>query len=156
MQVDSRSLLIRSSGSISDSASSRPSASLRHYIPIFFLAPSMVILVHAWNRTGPPEPRVFVELELGGYEFPRDVHLHLRWAEDKFAAVEGRRASFPAPAPGPVTLTLFVSRPDGEMRVPVGEPREFRLEGREAPNRWIFPLAASTCVRAMKEVRAAR
>ena len=35
----------------------RPSVGLRHYIPLFFLAPSMLLLVHAWNRTAPPEPR---------------------------------------------------------------------------------------------------
>ncbi|MHC4407707.1 MAG: hypothetical protein ACYTEG_13350 [Planctomycetota bacterium] len=134
----------------------RPSVGLRHYIPLFFLAPSLLMLVHAWNRTGPPAPRVFVEIDAGGFEFPRDVRLEVEWGPDIVARVEGQRASFVAPESGSLPLRLFVVRADGAERVQLGAPAPFELGPTEESTLWTIRVSPPDCMRALKELRAVR
>ena len=134
----------------------RPSVGLRHYIPLFFLAPSMLLLVHAWNRTAPPEPRVFVEIESGGFDFPRDVRLEVEWGDDVVAPVSGRIASFVAPGAGAAPLTLHVAHANGSGRVPVGEPMHFELASAGKGARCTLRVSPTDCVRALERLRAPR
>ncbi|MHC4939386.1 MAG: hypothetical protein ACYTHK_10485 [Planctomycetota bacterium] len=127
---------------------------MRDYIPLFFLAPSLLLLVHAWNRTGPLPPRVFVEIDSGGFEFPRDIALELRWGE-QYLPVRGYRASFPAPAPGPVTCALFASRPGAE-RVPVGVPAQLEIGSADESTRKTLRVTPAECTTALRQLRAAR
>ena len=134
----------------------RPSVGLRHYIPLFFLAPSLLMLVHAWNRTGPPEPRVFVEIDSGGFEFPRDVRLEVEWGRDVVARVEGARASFVAQQVGTAPLSLSVAFADGAERIRIGAPAPFELAQTDEPTRWTMRVSPTDCMRALKELRAVR
>ena len=134
----------------------RPSVGLRHYIPLFFLAPSLLMLVHAWNRTAPPQARVFVEIDSGGFEFPRDVRLEVEHGAGQVAPVGGRHASFVAPEPGSLLLSLFVRRAAGGVRVRVGAPASFELTQAEESTRWTLQVSASECIRALEELRATR
>jgi len=151
MAFVSRSLLI-----VTVPETPRPSVGLRHYIPLFFLAPSLLMLVHAWNRTGPPKPRVFVEIDSGGFEFPRDVRLEVEWGRDVVARVEGERASFVAPESGSLPLCLFVVRADGSDRVRIGTPVPFELAQTEQSTLWTMRVSPTDCMRALKELRAVR
>jgi hypothetical protein len=156
MAVASHRLLIVTQPEIIESAPRRPSVGLRHYIPLFFLAPSLLLLVHAWNRTAPPEPRVFVEIDSGNFEFPRDVLLDVRLGDGSGAPVEGGQASFPAPAPGTVEVRLFVSRPDRSDGVAVGPAGRFERVAGDGSVRWSLRVGASDCAAALRRLRAPR
>jgi len=156
MRVVLHRLLTLSQPEIVDSGPRRPSAGLRHYIPLFFLAPSMLLLVHAWNRTAPPEPRLVIEIDAGGFTFPRDVRLEVAVDGGGRAPVRGHRASLPMPADGGVRARLRVSWPDGERAVPVGEPAEFRLGRRDRAARRTLAVTPAECARALDALRSAR
>ena len=154
MDFVSQDLSILGQPKTDESAPRKPSVGLRHYIPLFFLAPSMLLLVHAWNRTRPPAPRVFVVIDAGGFEFPRDVQLEVRVRDGVRAPVEGGQASFPVPLQGPVEVALFVTRPDRPAGVAVGSPTRFALAADGAPRRWTLRVAPADCAGALHRLRA--
>ena len=114
------------------------------------------MMVYAWNRKPPPPPRVFVRLECGGFEFPRDVQLELVWGEGGRALFRGLQASFPRPEGARLEARLLVRRPGGETAVPVGPGRTIELPAGDATGPIPFPVSPADCRTALQELRAAR
>jgi hypothetical protein len=128
---------------------------LRHYLPLFFLAPSMGLLIYAWNKQPPPPPTVIVEIRSNGFEFPRDVQLFLRVGQKGRVAVSNGVAAVPFGPAGPVTVQLVVER--GAVRSElVGLPSTFHFPEEPTETRWILDLTKTDCRAALKKLRAVR
>jgi len=156
MAVVWRCLLIVRQPETSEDLPRRPSVGLRHYIPLFFLAPSMLLMVHAWNHKGPPAPRVFIEVDTGGFRFPGDAHLEVELDSGERAPVEGGQATFATPPAGPIRVTLQLYRADDGRRVVVGEPTVFTIAESAPSTRFALPVSAAACARALEILRAPR
>jgi len=132
---------------------------LRHYLPLFFLAPSMGMLLYAWNKPPPPPPRVIVTIRATEFECPGDVQLRARATEkdrpEALIAVTSGVAAIPFGAAGPVTIQLVVEL--GTTRSePVGQPREFVFPAEPTETRWRMEPTKAECQAALKKLRAVR
>ena len=132
---------------------------LRHYLPLFFLAPSMGLLIYAWNKPPPPTPKVIVAILAPEFEFPRDVQLHVRvTGKDRVGimiAVTSGIAAIPLGAAGPVTIQLVVELGASRSQ-PVGQPREFVFPAEPTETRWRLELTKAECEAALTKLRAVR
>ncbi|MEM8886339.1 MAG: hypothetical protein AAGD14_19950 [Planctomycetota bacterium] len=105
----------------------RRSVGLRHYIPLFYLAPSLALLVYAWFREPTAPPPVFVRIEAEGFEFPRDVRLDLLFGEAGRVPFRGQQASFPRPDGDEVEVQVEVRKPGTVRREQLGSARVIDL-----------------------------
>lgn len=132
---------------------------LRHYLPLFFLAPSMGLLIYAWNKQPPPPPTVTVEIRTDGFDFPRDVRLSVRvFTKDAPKVrylVERSAASVPFGPEGDVSIELVVEHGADRSEV-VGWQHEFRFPAEPTVTRWALEVSEADCRAALRKLRAVR
>ena len=128
---------------------------LRHYLPLFFLAPSMAMMIYAWNRQSPPPPRILVDVVAEGFSFPADVQLYVVPGDDDPVAVRGSIARLPYREEGPVTLRLQVRR-GADRSEWIGAAQAFVYPAKPDGERWALSVSAAECRAALSRLRSPR